>query len=57
MLASLFLLASTALTTAFATPTARDAGTDLLIADLLRLDAAINTITYAAGNYTGGVAA
>ncbi|KAL2068759.1 hypothetical protein VTL71DRAFT_15097 [Oculimacula yallundae] len=33
---------------------ARDAGTDLLITDLLRLDRAIRTITYAAGNYTGG---
>lgn len=32
----------------------RDAGTDLLITDLLRLDRAIRTITYAAGNYTGG---
>ncbi|KAK3652928.1 hypothetical protein LTR56_004876 [Elasticomyces elasticus] len=34
----------------------RDAGTDLLIKDLLRLDLAIRNITYAAGNYTGGTA-
>ncbi|CZT47557.1 uncharacterized protein RSE6_08132 [Rhynchosporium secalis] len=44
-----------ATTLAVATPlTTRDTGTDLLITDLLRLDRAIRTITYAAGNYTGG---
>lgn len=41
-------------TIAAASLLARDAGTDLLIKDLLRLDQAIRTITYAAGNYTGG---
>lgn len=35
----------------------RDAGTTLLVNDLLRLDQAIRNITYAAGNYTGGQAA
>lgn len=35
----------------------RDAGTNLLIKDLLVLDEAIKTITYAANSYTGGVAA
>ncbi|KAK3673523.1 hypothetical protein LTR78_006757 [Recurvomyces mirabilis] len=35
----------------------RDAGTNLLVNDLLCLDRAIRTITYAAGNYTGGTAA
>ncbi|EME81730.1 uncharacterized protein MYCFIDRAFT_87104 [Pseudocercospora fijiensis CIRAD86] len=53
---SLFLLATSALT--LATPLrTRDAGTTLLVNDLLRLDRAIRTITYAAGNYTGGQAA
>lgn len=31
----------------------RDAGTQLLIKDLLVLDQAIRNVTYAAGNYTG----
>lgn len=53
MFTSLFLLA-TAAVSAVATPlVTRDAGTELLIHDLLVLDAAINTMTYAAGNYTG----
>lgn len=53
--AIVLLLASTAVSVA--TPLeSRDAGGDILINDLLRLDAAIRTITYAAGNYTGGVA-
>ncbi|EME38897.1 hypothetical protein DOTSEDRAFT_66880 [Dothistroma septosporum NZE10] len=34
----------------------RDAGTDLLIKDLQRLDRAIKTITSAANSYTGGAA-
>ena len=51
----LLLLAGTAFVTS--TPlTTRDAGTDLLVTDLLRLDRAIRNITYAAGNYTGGSA-
>lgn len=51
---SLFLLATTAL----ATPVVRrSAQTAHLIDDLLVLDLAIRNITYAAGNYTGGVAA
>ncbi|KAK5111235.1 hypothetical protein LTR62_005263 [Meristemomyces frigidus] len=40
-----------------APPDTRDPHTDLLVTDLLRLDLAIRNITYAAGNYTGGVAA
>lgn len=53
--AIVLLLSSIALSVA--TPLdSRDAGGDILINDLLRLDAAIRTITYAAGNYTGGVA-
>ncbi|KAK4496501.1 hypothetical protein PRZ48_012481 [Zasmidium cellare] len=45
-------------TLAFASPIIeRDAGTDLLINDLLRLDNAIKTITTAANGYTGGQAA
>nr|POE54315.1 hypothetical protein CFP56_41254 [Quercus suber] len=51
---SLLLIATTALATPLTT---RDAGTDLLVHDLLVLDRAIRTITYAAGNYTGGTAA
>nr|POF01057.1 hypothetical protein CFP56_21005 [Quercus suber] len=51
---SLLLLATTALATPLAV---RDAGTTLLVNDLLRLDLAIRNITYAAGNYTGGSAA
>ena len=49
---SLLLLASAAfsLATPFET---RDAGTDLLVKDLLRLDRAIRTITTAANSYTG----
>ncbi|CAK4033682.1 Hypothetical predicted protein [Lecanosticta acicola] len=47
----------TAAALAFASPLdERDAGTDLLIQDLLRLDRAINTITTAANGYTGGQA-
>ncbi|KAK4556989.1 hypothetical protein LTR86_005970 [Recurvomyces mirabilis] len=57
-LPALLLMALAAVSTAIATPLAtRDAGTDLLVNDLLRLDRAIRTITYAAGNYTGGTAA
>lgn len=53
-----FLTFATAATLAFASPvTERDAGTDLLIKDLLRLDRAIKTITTAANGYTGGQAA
>ncbi|KAK5124825.1 hypothetical protein LTR85_001538 [Meristemomyces frigidus] len=51
---SMLLLASTALATPL---TRRDAGTTLLVHDLLVLDQAIRNITYAAGNYTGGTAA
>ncbi|EMC98818.1 hypothetical protein BAUCODRAFT_381363 [Baudoinia panamericana UAMH 10762] len=55
-LRALFLLCTAAISSA--SPLAvRDAGTDLLIADLLRLDQAIKNISYAAGNYTGGTAA
>ncbi|PPJ54352.1 hypothetical protein CBER1_07130 [Cercospora berteroae] len=53
--AIVLLLASTAVSVANPLDS-RDAGGDILINDLLRLDAAIRTITYAAGNYTGGVA-
>lgn len=35
----------------------RDAGTTLLVSDLLQLDLAIQHFAYAAGNYTEGVAA
>ncbi|CZT16392.1 uncharacterized protein RCC_02235 [Ramularia collo-cygni] len=59
MLPSLFLLATsafTALATPLSTNTPRDEGTDLLIQDLRRLDAAINTLTLAAETYNGGVA-
>ncbi|USW55988.1 Putative Cell wall mannoprotein [Septoria linicola] len=55
-LSTLVVLASTAFSAATPLET-RDAGTDLLVKDLLRLDQAIRTITYAAGNYTGGTAA
>ncbi|KAF2206788.1 hypothetical protein CERZMDRAFT_103088 [Cercospora zeae-maydis SCOH1-5] len=53
--AVVLLLASTAISVAPPLEN-RDAGGDLLINDLLVLDAAIRTITYAARNYTGGVA-
>ena len=56
MLLNFFLVLTTSIATfASASPLAqRDAGTGLLITDLLRLDRAIRNITYAAGNYTGG---
>lgn len=57
MLPSLFLLALSSITVVARPLSTRDAGTDLLVNDLLRLDAAIKTLTYAAGNYTGGVEA
>lgn len=53
-LQALTLLASAFTITAASPLAARDAGTDLLIKDLLVLDAAIRNITYAADNYTGG---
>ncbi|KAK5718759.1 hypothetical protein LTR15_008493 [Elasticomyces elasticus] len=55
-LSKLFVLATAAIASASPLAT-RDAGTDLLIKDLYRLDLAIRNITYAAGNYTGGAAA
>lgn len=51
---TLTLLAATSTLTTASPLAPRDAGTDLLIKDLLVLDAAIRNITYAAGNYTGG---
>ena len=55
LLTSIFALAAACLATA--TPVVeRDAGTDLLIKDLTRLDRAIRTITTAANAYTGGAA-
>ncbi|KAK3073625.1 hypothetical protein LTR53_004635 [Teratosphaeriaceae sp. CCFEE 6253] len=58
MVSFLGLLVLATSVVAYATPLAvRDAGTDLLVTDLLQLDQAIRNITYAASNYTGGVAA
>lgn len=54
LVAYFFFLARVSLSLATVVP--RDAGTVLLVDDLLRLDNAIKSITYAAGNYTGGVA-
>lgn len=52
-----FMLLLASITFATSTPLiTRDAGTDLLITDLLRLDRAIKSITYAAESYTGGSA-
>ncbi|PBP25976.1 hypothetical protein BUE80_DR003043 [Diplocarpon rosae] len=51
-----FILLTTSTLLAATPLVARDAGTDLLITDLLHLDRAIRNITYAAGNYTGGTA-
>lgn len=51
------LLATTTFTTLASPLSTRDSGTTLLINDLLQLDIAIRGITYAAGNYTGGVVA
>ncbi|KAK4956207.1 hypothetical protein LTR10_005728 [Elasticomyces elasticus] len=55
-LSKLFVLATAAIASASPLAT-RDAGTNLLIKDLYRLDLAIRNITYAADNYTGGAAA
>ncbi|KAK5682915.1 hypothetical protein LTR17_027303 [Elasticomyces elasticus] len=53
---ALILLATSSI--AVATPIAtRDARTDQLVQDLLRLDQSIKNSLYAVGNYTGGVAA
>lgn len=55
LFSAIFTLATACLATA--TPIVeRDAGTDLLITDLLRLDRAIRTITTAANSYTGDAA-
>lgn len=55
LLTTILTLAATCL--ASATPLVdRDAGTDLLITDLLRLDRAIRTITTAANSFTGTAA-
>ncbi|KAK3111645.1 hypothetical protein LTR53_012906 [Teratosphaeriaceae sp. CCFEE 6253] len=54
MVSFLGLLVLATSVVAYATPLAvRDAGTDLLVTDLLRLDQTIRNIAYAAGNYTG----
>ncbi|KAH7336466.1 hypothetical protein BKA65DRAFT_553112 [Rhexocercosporidium sp. MPI-PUGE-AT-0058] len=50
----LFGLLAISTPVATSTLTTRDAGTDLIITDLLRLDRAIRIITDAAGNYSGG---
>lgn len=52
----LFLIATATFTTA-SPLSQRDAGTTLLINDLLQLDLAIQNITHAANGYTGGAAA
>jgi hypothetical protein len=52
-----FLLLATATFNTASPLLPRNAGTTLLVNDLLQLDLAIRNITYAAGNYTGGVEA
>lgn len=51
-----FLIASATFTKA-SPLSSRDAGTTLLVNDLLQLDLAIQNITHAANGYTGGVSA